>query len=161
MVKGLDHLDLLPNTAVAELVGDSEGWHMMGLRMAQRAKDTCPVGKTEMELGQYGPEEPHGALKASMEVRFSFGADPRIEIGSKLQTVGKKPVNLFALVTDGTESHSIDAAPGGILTFVKGGVRIFTTHVNHPGTKKNPFVINAARAVLREMGGFALVPQNP
>jgi len=154
---GFADLRLVSNDVVAAMVGESAAWHVMGLRMGERAKAMAPVGHTEMETGQYGPEEPHGALRDSMEVRFQEGPDPRIEIGSKLQTSGRNPVSLFELITNGTEAHPIDASPGGVLTFVKGGTRVFTTHVNHPGTKKNGFVIRAARLVVREAGGLATV----
>lgn len=155
MSTGFDHMNMETNDEILSMVGYSPGWKDYGLRAAARSRDICPVGKTEMETGTYGPAEPHGALKASMVVRYQFGKDPRIEIGSTLQ--GKGGVNIFALNELGTDAHAIDAAPGGVLTFVSKGVRVFTTHVNHPGTKKNPFVERAAQQVIHEMGGIRLV----
>ena len=36
-----------------------------------------------------------------------------------------------------------------------GGV-VFLAHVNHPGTKKNPFVQRAMQRVIQESGGLAV-----
>jgi hypothetical protein len=40
----------------------------------------------------------------------------------------------------GTRAHQILSSPGGKLTFVANGRRIFTNQVNHPGTKPNPYL---------------------
>jgi hypothetical protein len=157
-VTAVDHMTVVSNAKIAAQIGSGPQWKDMGLKMLARARALCPVSHVEQVAGQYGPQQVGGALKASMEARFQFGPDPMILIGSTLQTIGNKPVNLFALNELGTEAHLIAPAPGGVLAFVAGGTLVVTSNpVHHPGTKKNPFVERAAQQILHEMAGLTLV----
>lgn len=49
-------------------------------------------------------------------------------------------------VHDGTRPHVILGNP--LLVFRVGSQTIFTRKVNHPGTRANPFLVNAASAVM-------------
>jgi len=53
-----------------------------------------------------------------------------------------KATAAYALfVHEGTKPHVIRPKnPGGVLAFMVGGNMVFTRKVNHPGTKKNPFL---------------------
>jgi hypothetical protein len=84
-----------------------------------------------------------------MEVRYEFGLDPRIMVGSTL-TRGDSNVSALGLIEMGTDPHSIDAQPGGKLRFTAGGQVLFRAHVDHPGTKRNQFVERAMRTVILE-----------
>lgn len=136
---------MLPDPFIRAAIGDGVLWHDLGQRILERAKGLCP-GK--------------GPLRDSLNVRFQYGPDARIEIGSDLQTDGKEPVNLFALVEEGTDPHEISGNP--TLAFQWNGPNspgpgetFFFGTVQHPGTKKNPFVEQAMQQVVREIGGAA------
>lgn len=152
----LDHLELKPDGDMRAYIGESAGWRNYGLRSAERARQLCPVGKgPELGVGVSGPRQQGGGLKASMEVRFYFGIDAHIEIGSKLQTSGNNPVSLFALVELGTVAHTVYGSP---LAFVpRGGVLIFRAWAKIPAHKANRFTEKAAQQILHEMSGLTLV----
>jgi hypothetical protein len=153
----VERVTLLPDDQIAAVVGGMPGWRDMGIRMGERAKAIAPVSKVEQAAGQFGPQQTGGHLKGSMEVRFQFGPDPKILIGST-HTVGEEGLSLFALIELGTEAHPIDQKPGGpLLHFVTHGHEVFTSHVNHPGTKKNPFAERAAQQIVHETAGIGLV----
>jgi hypothetical protein len=49
-------------------------------------------------------------------------------------------------VHDGTAPHVIrPKSPGGVLRFETGGQVVYATHVNHPGTRPQPFMSDGAR----------------
>lgn len=142
---------MLPDSLIRSAIGDGALWHDFGLRILERAKSLCP-GK--------------GPLRDSLTARFEYGPDARIEIGSELQTTSKEPVNLFALVEQGTPEHVID--PGTIMAFewtgsnnpnlASSGRSIGTSFfwsVTIPEHAKNPFVEQAMQQVVRESGGAA------
>jgi hypothetical protein len=57
-------------------------------------------------------------------------------------------VEYAAHVHDGTGPHVIrPRRPGGVLRFEKGGEVVFTTYVNHPGTRAQPWLREAMEEV--------------
>lgn len=53
-------------------------------------------------------------------------------------------VEYAAAVHDGTGPHQIrPRRPGGVLRFEKGGEVVFTSYVNHPGTRAQPWLREA------------------
>lgn len=55
--------------------------------------------------------------------------------------VGCDTVPYALLHHEGTEPHVIlPKKPGGVLVFTVNGTKVFTTKVNHPGTKPNPYL---------------------
>lgn len=155
----LDHLDLLDDAAIRTRVAASEGWRTLGLLSLARARQLSPVSHEAMLAGVHGPPKPGGGLKASLEVRFVYGVDPRIEIGSK-RTVGEDNLALLALIELGTEAHPISPREDGpgVLVFITHGVKVITSKtVKHPGTKKNPFVERAMQQIIHTSMGATLV----
>lgn len=131
---------------IREQIVASPGWHVMGLRMLERSVQLAP-----------------GGLGKSLFVRFFYGPEGRLEIGSK-RTV-KGGIALLSLIEQGTKSHYIprgapDNPRGGPLHFqwAKAGGEVTFVWVHHPGTKKNPFVQRAMQQVLHEAAGLTLVP---
>ena len=57
----------------------------------------------------------------------------------------------YALVHhEGARAHGISPRkPGGVLVFTGKRGRVVTTHVNHPGHKGNPYLMNALRRSIR------------
>lgn len=47
---------------------------------------------------------------------------------------------------EGTRPHPIDPVRGRYLVFKVGGVTIFASHVDHPGTRPNRYLTDSARA---------------
>lgn len=131
---------------VREDICASAGWHIMGLRMLERTTTIAP-----------------GQMGKSMFVRFFYGPEGRLEIGSA-RTV-KGGLALLDLIERGTKAHYIPGgAPGnpsgGPLSFFweKAGGQVVFAWVKHPGTKKNPFVQKAMQQILHEAAGLNLVP---
>lgn len=83
-----------------------------------------------------------GALKSSIYKRHLGNVTGQyIVIGSSKR---------YALAHhEGTRPHVITASPGGKLKFVKNGKQIFTSQVNHPGTKPNPYLRNQLKSFVR------------
>jgi hypothetical protein len=160
MTVELAKVTIVPDDIIRADLTKGAAWRGFGTRSWAKAREIAPVGKGVAAPMQKQRE--HGQLKASMTLRFFFGADGHFEIGSKLQTEsvpgGAGPVSLFALIELGSSPHPIDAINGPFLVFMgKGGV-VFTPHVNHPGhPKKNPFVERATQQILHEMDGLTLV----
>lgn len=149
---------IIGDAELRAVVAESPGWRALGLRAWQRSIELAPVSREEIGQGTHGPARVGGGLRDSMRVRFIGGPDPRIEVGSKL-TVGDEDYSLLDIVESGTPPHAIDPkTEGGVLVFPKGGTVVFTRHVEHPGTKKNPFVERAFQQVIHEsIGVGALV----
>jgi hypothetical protein len=138
--------DFVADAKVRADVCASPGWHIMGLRMLARSVEIAP-----------------GGMGKSMFVRFVYGPDGRLEIGSARTVKGN--LALLDLIEQGTKRHYIPmGAPGspagGPLAFewAKGGGAVVFAWVNHPGTKKNPFVQKAMQQILHEAAGLTLVP---
>ncbi len=54
-------------------------------------------------------------------------------------------------VHNGTPPHVIRPRnPGGVLRFETGGQTVYATHVNHPGTRPQPFMAEGARQAALE-----------
>jgi hypothetical protein len=54
-------------------------------------------------------------------------------------------------VHNGTQPHVITPrTPGGVLRFETGGQVVYATHVNHPGTRPQPFLAEGARQAALE-----------
>lgn len=144
---------LVPDSVIHAQVAAGDVWRDFGIKSWARAKEICPVGDSEGRSG--------GQLKASLLLRFYFGADGHFEIGSALQTNqvpgGAEPVSLFALIELGTDAHPIDAINSTVLVFRSHGTLVFTPHVDHPGTKANIFAQRATQQILHEMAGLSLV----
>jgi hypothetical protein len=149
---------LLPGPLLRDALTAGPGWHELGHRMLDRSKATAPVSSDDRNVrpGNAGSGGgPTGSLVESMELRFVYGGDPRIEIGSKL-TVGDAGYSLFDIVESGTDPHPITGNPTLAFDWPKAGGVVFLAHVNHPGTKKNPFVQRAMQRVIQESGGLAV-----
>lgn len=138
--------NFVPDSVVREQVVASPGWHVMGLKMLARSVQLAP-----------------GEMGSSMFLRFVYGPDGRLEIGSKRTVKGN--IALLDLIVEGTKRHFIPmGAPGspsgGPLAFewAKGGGSVVFAWVNHPGTKKNPFVQRAMQQIIHEGAGLNLVP---
>jgi hypothetical protein len=135
----------VPQPILRAALADLSGWRVMGERFLERAKEFCPVSKGNSVTGSSS-----GSLKASMEVRFEYGFDPRILVGSTL-TRGDNRVSALGLIELGTVAHGIDPVNVTALRFTgKSGQTVFAKHVNHPGTRKNQFVERAIRGVVLE-----------
>jgi hypothetical protein len=139
----------VPEPLIKAALADLSQWHVLGERMLAESRRECPVGHNT-ELGAtYGKEHGGEHLRDSLEVRYEYGVDPRIMVGSKM-TRGDSNVSALGLIEEGTDAHSIDPKPGGVLRFTSGGQVVFAKHVEHPGTKKNAFVERAMRTVILE-----------
>lgn len=68
--------------------------------------------------------------------------------GKKTITAG---ASYSAAIEYGTQPHSIEARTAEALHFVINGQEIFAKKVNHPGTKPNPVMRNAARTIIRDV----------
>lgn len=133
--------ELLPKQLIADAVAAGPLWRAFGNRILTRAKDLCPGT---------------GPLRNSLGVKYRLGLDPAILIGSALQT--ESGVSLLGLNLLGTDPHSIDGNP--VLAFLwpkMGEGTFFFAHVNHPGTKPNPFIQKAMREVVHDVGGVVAV----
>lgn len=150
---------LLSDSAIKAQIGSSPGWRHMGQRMYVRSVAICPVSSEPAGAkGTEGPERVGGGLRDSMVLRFTFGSDPTIQIGSGRAV--EDGSNLLALVEHGTEPHPISPKqPGGVLVFQsrKWGLVITPNTVHHPGTKANPFVERAMQQIIHESAGATLV----
>lgn len=140
------HANFLPDPIIREQIVASPGWRAMGLRMLERSIVLAP-----------------GGLGKSLFIRFFYGPEGRLEIGSA-RTV-KGGLALLGLIEQGTKAHYIPTgAPGspsgGPLHFqwAKAGGEVTFVWVHHPGMKKNPFVQRAMQQVLYEAAGLTLVP---
>jgi len=129
----------VPAPVLREIVSLEPGWRTIGMRMYERAVETCPESK-DLEGDYQGPH-----LKDTLVVHFVTGTDPRILIGSE------KKGQVLSWVTDGTTPHEIVPVNARALRWtVPGGTVVFAQHVNHPGTKPNPFLLDAVRAIAQE-----------
>lgn len=54
----------------------------------------------------------------------------------------------------GTKAHIIEPKNADALHFTTDGQEVFTKRVNHPGTKPNPVMRNAAHKVQKQIGGM-------
>lgn len=63
-------------------------------------------------------------------------------------SVGPIGVGYTVYVVEGTKPHEIKAKNGGVLAFQMGGTMVYAKKVNHPGTKPNTFMDDAAQVVL-------------
>ena len=54
----------------------------------------------------------------------------------------------------GTKAHIIEPKNANALHFTIDGQEVFTKRVNHPGTKPNPVMRNAAHKVQKQIGGM-------
>lgn len=54
----------------------------------------------------------------------------------------------------GTKAHIIEPKNADALHFTTDGQEVFTKRVNHPGTKPNPVMRNAAHKVQKQVGGM-------
>lgn len=149
----VDHIDLIPDLEIGAQMVEGEPWRNMGLRMWERTVAICPVSRQNDVMGPY---KVGGALKASIEIRFTFGTEGHIEIGSR-HTV-TKGYALLALLELGTEDHDVSPVNASVLVFFYRGHWVFTPNTVHPrGIKANPFVERAAQQILHEMDGVTLV----
>ena len=140
----------VPGPVVAHVLADMSQWRVIGQRMLERTKQNCPIGKVK-ELGaSYNQEHGGQHLRDSMQVRYEYGPDPRILIGSEL-TRGEGNVSALGLIEMGTEAHEIlPRNPDGVLRFTWYGETVYFRKVDHPGTKENKFVERSIRSVIME-----------
>ncbi len=131
----------VPAPILREIISLEPGWRILGERMLERARATCPVGDetaVDPKAGG-GYSGPH--LKETLEVRFITGEDPRILIGTS------KKGDVLNYVTQG--HGDITPQRANVLRFVaKGGTVVFTKHVGP--VDPNPFLMNAIKSVAQE-----------
>ena len=141
----------VPAPVLNAALSDLAGWRVLGERMLARSRQKCPVGKQQDAADMKNYNKPHGGahLRDSMEVRYEYGFDPRILIGSKM-TRGEDNVSALGLILEGTDAHVIEPRQAKALRFSSGGQVVFAARVEHPGTKENPFVQRAIREVVLE-----------
>lgn len=98
----------------------------LGEQAAEIARTLCPVDT--------------GALRAS--IRSDMGADLTVEVSAN--------TDYAVHVHEGTAPHTITPKRARVLRFpTKGGRVVYTTKVEHPGTKPHPFLMDAIRIVVR------------
>lgn len=148
----IDHVDVkvLPGDLVASAAAVGPLWREFGYKILAASKADSPVGPGRNRTGGGGSGQ---SLRGSLNVRFEFGDDPRIGIYSA-KTVGDKNYSLLDIVVSGTPPHPIDPVTAKVLRFKSKGTVVFAGHVNHPGTKANPFVQKAMVAITNEAGGI-------
>lgn len=78
----------------------------------------------------------NGRLKESMAKEI------RIESSGVVGVVGSN-LNYAVYVHEGTKPHKINAKNARALQFPIGGMMMYRQSVNHPGNKKNPWLIRA------------------
>jgi len=83
-----------------------------------------------------------GALRDSIVPRVTQQAGGLIG-----EVVAGVPYAIY--VHNGTSAHEITAVNASVLSFPSGGMQVFTPRVDHPGTKANPFLLDALVAVTR------------
>ncbi len=110
-------------------------WRVLGERIVAESKATCPPG-------QQGKKGPHLRDNLHLEILAS-GVGPRIVISS--------PLPQLAYVIQGTQPHLIQSHGSWSLHNAVTD-EYFGPVVNHPGNKRNPFVLNAARRVIQSTG---------
>ena len=91
------------------------------------------------EMIQQAPVQ-SGDLKASLGY---------VKHGPYKISIGSQGNAYIKFVHEGTAPHEIRASEGKVLSFVVNGQRVFTKSVQHPGTKENPFITDAADKVLK------------
>jgi hypothetical protein len=99
-------------------------------RVATKARQIVPV-KT-------------GTLRGSIRVEQNRSTLGRYESGYGVLAAAK----YARFVHDGTKPHTIVPVRATVLAFNVGGATVFTRLVNHPGTKAQPFLLDAARVVV-------------
>jgi hypothetical protein len=141
----------VPDSVLKVVLADMGAWRVIGERMLTQAVAICPVG-VDTEVGEtYGKPHSGEHLKDTLEVRFEYGADPKILIGSSL-TRGDDRLSALDLVESGTDPHEIVPTNAKALRFTGNGQVVFAASVQHPGTKENRFVERAIRSVILESG---------
>jgi hypothetical protein len=83
-----------------------------------------------------------GKLAASITASpFTFGGGPAAIVNASA------PYAVY--VHEGTRPHPIDPSRATVLRFpAKSGMIVFTPHVEHPGTRAQPFLVEALRQVI-------------
>lgn len=116
------------------------GARSLALRTEALAIALCPVAQ-----GGAGPSVGAGTLKRSHFRKESLDA----VFGWRMQIGANTSYAYF--VHQGTHPHPIDAKPGGTLHFywAKAGGYVFLQHVNHPGTRPQPWLWQAASTIIR------------
>lgn len=152
-----------PDSFIKTTIGEGAGWRDLGRRIHARDRQLAPVSSKPLGPDIQGPEEQGGALRDSLFLRYTFGGDPSIQIGSG-HGVGDNNLNLLNLVENGTDAHTIapkGSANGGsdvlVFTSRKWGLVITPNPVHHPGTKANKFIERGMQQILHEAGGLTLV----
>lgn len=85
-----------------------------------------------------------GVLRGSIRVQQSRDVGGRFAAGYDVAANAA----YARFVHDGTKPHVIVPRNASVLAFQVGGTTVFARRVNHPGTKAQPFLTNAAREVI-------------
>jgi len=143
----------LPDEIIKDAVSAGPQWRVFGDRILARTIELCPVGKTQTLGATYGQPHQGPHLRETMEVRYTFGADPYILVGSTSTLSGG--VSALGVILEGTDAHEIEGknSQSKVLRFTAGGTVMFRKRVQHPGTKANPFVQKAMQQICLEAGG--------
>lgn len=93
------------------------------------------------------------ALVKEMKSRAPFRSGRLREAIRAINEPGKTRVGPFGVeynqfVVEGTKPHRINPKNGKLLRFKVGGVTVYSKGVKHPGTKPNPYMQDAAKAVM-------------
>jgi hypothetical protein len=93
-----------------------------------------------------------GALAGSIEGRVVAGVNAgrggATTVAMGRVTAGDESAPYAVYVHEGTRPHEITPRQSPVLAFPSrsSGMTVFTTRVNHPGTRADPFLWNALRA---------------
>lgn len=85
-----------------------------------------------------------GRLRDSVQVQQARSVDGRF--GPGWDVAANAPY--AAAYHQGTKPHLILPVNASVLVFQVGGATVYAKRVNHPGTKGDPFLLNAARVVV-------------
>lgn len=78
-------------------------------------------------------------------IRIQEGGNTRGAAASVAVVAGRPGMRYTGYHHDGTGPHRITANGSGMLRFVSNGSVVFRRSVSHPGTKANPFLLDATR----------------
>jgi hypothetical protein len=107
------------------------GWWDLKAAQVAWADEAGPL--LRREVAGRAPQGKTGALRESIYYRRQTKAESVV-----VNIASNKLYAIF--VTTGTRAHPIDPVAASVLHFTgSGGGDVFATHVDHPGTKANPF----------------------
>lgn len=86
------------------------------------------------------------------ELRNSIRSEPVTVVGDQVRSGVTAAAEHAMFVHEGTRPHLIVARRAKALRFVMNGQVVFAKSVNHPGTKRNPFMLRALNGEAPKLG---------